>query len=266
MASQPVTFLRQPYARAGLHVLVALLMLGSCLALLPPDTGHAANLARELPSIASHTESWIVRAQSNVHGDWQSSFRQEAAKFGASVLRQSAGRLNIVVMHTTESVARQLASRNHALMVERDNPVHALDTQTAPAWDLDRIDQKSLPLSNTFSYRSAGAGVTVYMFDSGVRPTHNEFNGRIEAGFSAIADANGTSDCNGHGTAAASVATGTTSGVAKLATIVPIRVLDCAGNGSDSTVIAGINWVLSDRKSTRLNSSHVSESRMPSSA
>jgi subtilisin family serine protease len=68
----------------------------------------------------------------------------------------------------------------------------------------------------------------------------------VAAGFTAVEDGNGTNDCNGHGTHVAGTVGGATYGVAKSVTLVPVRVLDCAGNGTLSGVIAGVDWVTAD--------------------
>lgn len=128
--------------------------------------------------------------------------------------------------------------------VEFDGPVSATETQPAPpSWGLDRIDQRSLPLSGSYTYALSGAGVVMYVIDTGVRATHTDLASRMQPGYSSILDGRGTDDCNGHGTHVAATAAGTAYGVAKGATIVPVRVLDCAGSGSWSGVIAGIDWV-----------------------
>ena len=127
--------------------------------------------------------------------------------------------------------------------VEQDGPVHATDTESDATWGLDRIDQRALPLSTTFSYGAAGAGVTAYVIDTGILASHTDFGGRVTAGFSAIGDGYGTSDCNGHGTHVSGTIAGTRYGVAKLAALVPVRVLDCSGSGTWSGVIAGLEWV-----------------------
>src|SRR5439155_20628712 len=75
---------------------------------------------------------------------------------------------------------------------------------------------------------------------------HDDFGGRLVSGFSAIEDNGGTIDCNGHGTNVAGIIGGTNFGVAKSATLVPVRVLDCSGSGTVSTVLAGLDWVLQD--------------------
>jgi len=118
--------------------------------------------------------------------------------------------------------------------------------QSGAPWGLDRIDQRSLPLNGTYSSPGTGSGVRAYIVDTGVRATHVEFSGRMASGYTSISDGNGTNDCHGHGTNVASSTAGSTYGVAKQATVVPIRVLNCSGSGTTSGVIAGINWILAN--------------------
>lgn len=130
------------------------------------------------------------------------------------------------------------------LSVEPDGVVHATDLpQPASPWNLDRIDQRRLPLDFSRLHASTGAGVTAFIIDTGIRATHHEFGGRVANGFSAIHDGRGTSDCVGHGTHVAATLGGSTYGAAKAVTLVPVRVLDCTGAGSISAVIAGVEWV-----------------------
>ncbi len=127
--------------------------------------------------------------------------------------------------------------------VEQDAVVRASDTQSPATWGLDRIDQRDLPLNNAYTYNATGAGVRAYIVDTGILTTHSQFSGRTAAGYSAINDGRGTTDCNGHGTHVAGTVGGSTYGVAKAVTLVPVRVLDCAGSGTNSGVIAGMDWV-----------------------
>jgi serine protease len=123
----------------------------------------------------------------------------------------------------------------------------------ASEWGIDRIDERVPNTDGIDGYLSMpgrGQGTRIYVVDTGVLTTHTEFTNRISSGFSAVIDGNGTSDCNGHGTHVASSAAGTTYGVASLATIVPVRVLDCDGFGSTSDVISGLDWVASNIRST----------------
>lgn len=148
-----------------------------------------------------------------------------------------------LVVTLTPAQAAAWAARPGVLAVEANAPVTAV-TQTNPPWGLDRIDQRTLPLSGTYTATSDGAGVTAYIIDTGIRGDHADLIGRVGAGYSAIADSNGTTDCNGHGTHVAATVAGTTYGVAKAATVVPVRVLDCAGSGTTVGVVAGIEWAI----------------------
>jgi subtilisin family serine protease len=117
------------------------------------------------------------------------------------------------------------------------------------SWGLDRLDQPNLPLNRSFSYPdSGGKGVIAYIIDTGIDGGHKEFSGRIATGFSAIADGRGTFDCEGHGTHVAATVGGTQYGVAKKVLLSAVRVLDCYGSGSNESVIAGVDFVLSQRK------------------
>jgi len=143
----------------------------------------------------------------------------------------------------TGQAAAALARNPRVAFVEPDQEVAVSATQSPATWGLDRIDQRDLPLSNSYTYNQTGQGVNLYVIDTGVLATHQEFAGRIGNGYTAIADGRGTTDCNGHGTHVAGTAGGTTYGVAKQVTIHPVRVLDCQGSGTNSGVIAGVDWV-----------------------
>jgi subtilisin family serine protease len=145
----------------------------------------------------------------------------------------------------SDRALEQLRANPDVAYVEADQRVAIDATQSPATWGLDRIDQRALPLDNAFTYTPTGAGVTAYIVDTGVLASHNEFSGRMAAGYSAINDGRGTTDCNGHGTHVAGTVGGTTYGVAKQVTIRPVRVLDCNGSGSTSGVIAGVDWVTS---------------------
>ncbi|ADO72729.1 S8 family peptidase [Stigmatella aurantiaca] len=126
--------------------------------------------------------------------------------------------------------------------VEQDQVVHADVTQRGATWGLDRIDQRALPLSTTYAYGQPAFGVSAYIIDTGVTPTHPDFNGRAASVFNSTGDGN-PNDCNGHGTHVAGTIGGTTWGVAKGVFLYGVKVLGCSGSGSYAGVIAGVDWV-----------------------
>lgn len=139
--------------------------------------------------------------------------------------------------------AQRLEQDGRVAAVEPDRVIGLDATQSPAAWGLDRIDERALPLEGRYDYRVDGSGVRVYVLDTGIRSTHAEFGGRVTAGFNAFPTGS-DEDCHGHGTHVAGTIGGTTSGVAKRVQLVPVRVLDCAGAGSSSTAIAGIDWMI----------------------
>jgi subtilisin family serine protease len=129
-------------------------------------------------------------------------------------------------------------------LVERDGvaTADAAGVQAGPVWGLDRIDEPDRPLDGQFAYPASGTGVTAYVIDSGVSP-HPDLGTRLKAGHNTVKGQKTTADCNGHGTHVAGTVAGTRYGVAKTATVVPVRVLNCQGSGTWSGVVAGIDWV-----------------------
>ena len=134
-------------------------------------------------------------------------------------------------------------------------------SQSNAVWGLDRIDARA-GLDGSYSYgNSTAAGTRIYILDTGVRASHDDFGGRAVGGWSAgcwgasehtcgaswrwqgvITDA----ACHAHGTHCASSAAGSTYGVAKGATIVSVQVLDCNGAGTSSSTLGGIEWAVED--------------------
>ncbi len=117
------------------------------------------------------------------------------------------------------------------------------------SWGLDRIDQRELPMDGNYTPDNGGNGVNIYIIDTGIRPTHNEFGGRADIAFDVFKDGLKGADCHFHGTHVAGTAAGSTYGVAKSAKIHGVKVLDCTGSGTWEQVIEGIDWVAKNHQS-----------------
>lgn len=127
--------------------------------------------------------------------------------------------------------------------IEQDQTMKADATQAGATWGLDRVDQRNLPLDGNYSSLNTASNVTAYIVDTGINISNTDFGGRASVGNDQIGDGQNGIDCNGHGTHVSGTVGGSRYGVAKGVKLVAVRVLDCAGSGSNSGVIAGVNWV-----------------------
>ena len=152
------------------------------------------------------------------------------------------------VLDLTDAEVATLRANSNVIQVVADQPMSLMDSQSpAPSWGLDRIDQTNTTYDSTYNYpASAGAGVRVYIVDTGVMASDPDFAGRIETGADMLNQNLQGADCNGHGTHVAGTVAGTKYGVAKKATIVPIRVLGCTGSGSWSGFISAMDWIIAN--------------------
>jgi hypothetical protein len=192
-------------------------------------------------ALADEPQEFLV----SVDGD-AADFRRTITSAGGTV-EDVYGRLDMLAVTLPPSAAEAL-DRRPDLDVEPNFTFHALGTVVdPPSYGQDRIDQRKLPLSKSYSTPSTGlgAGVHVYVLDTGIRADHSQFGGRVAAGFGAVADGRGTSDCNGHGTHVAGTVAGRTVGIAPAATLIPVRILDCTGRTSSGwEFMDGMDWIL----------------------
>ncbi|HSB08265.1 MAG TPA: S8 family peptidase [Blastocatellia bacterium] len=166
-----------------------------------------------------------------------------AAEYGGVPDNIYAFAINGFSAEMSEEQAMRLSSDPRVKYVEEDSLMSANVSQSNPPWGLDRIGQRDLPLNQVYSYTTTGAGVNVYIIDTGIRRTHTQFGGRAFVGFDAVGDGQNTNDCNGHGTHVSGTVGGSTYGVAKGVRLFAVRVLNCSGSGTNSGVIAGVDWV-----------------------
>jgi subtilisin family serine protease len=145
---------------------------------------------------------------------------------------------------TPNRASASLVSSAGAALASSAAPVAYVESPTI-SLALDRIDQRRLPLDSTYRHYGSGAGVTVYVFDGGVLPTHPELAGRVRRGYDAFPD--GPRVCNAHGTAVAGAVAGTTLGVAPDAEIVDVKMVDCQRmRGTIEAIVRGAQWMLAD--------------------
>src|SRR6266511_2292130 len=174
---------------------------------------------------------------------------EHARRFGADVRYVYAHALKGYAATLSEDQLGALAADARVDFIERDGTVAAVTTQTGATWGLDRIDQRSLPLSGTFTYTNTGAGVKAYIIDTGIRTSHSEFGGRAVDGYDAVDGTLPAADCNGHGTHVSGTVGGASYGVAKGVTLVAVRVL--GGSGSNAldaavrnSIADGVNYAV----------------------
>jgi subtilisin family serine protease len=194
------------------------------------------------PTATAVPGSWIVTLK-----DGTKSSRTVAGELakdnGGKLAHVYRDVLNGFSAKMTKGEARKLAADPRVASIEQDSKVTINETQPDATWGIDRIDQRDLPLSGTYTYNTTASGVNVYVIDTGVRTSHSEFGGRASIGTDTVGDGQNGNDCNGHGTHVAGTTAGSTYGVAKGASVVGVRVLDCNGSGTISGVVAGVDWV-----------------------
>ncbi|MEV4874623.1 S8 family peptidase [Streptomyces cyaneofuscatus] len=164
-------------------------------------------------------------------GKLQRNYSSSINGFSASGLSETEAKR----LAADPSVAKVVQNKKFSINATQENP---------PSWGLDRVDQTETAGDNAYTYPdTAGEGVTAYVIDTGVRVTHEDFEGRATSGFDAVDNDDDADDGNGHGTHVAGTIAGAEHGVAKKAKIVAVRVLDDNGSGTTEQVIAGIDWV-----------------------
>ncbi|MEU9373069.1 S8 family peptidase [Streptomyces sp. NPDC048255] len=169
----------------------------------------------------------------------------EAAEAGDEVGLVYDTVLHGFAVRTTAARAAVLAADPRVASVEPDTEFHTTGTQPQAPWPLDRIDQRRLPLDDSYTYATTAEGVTVYIVDTGINVRHQEFGGRARSGYNGVF-LGSSGDCNGHGTHVAATAGGQTYGVAKGVSLVSVKVADCRGAARLSAMVGGLEWLVKD--------------------
>ncbi|MBT2481292.1 S8 family peptidase [Streptomyces sp. ISL-94] len=239
---------RRKFAGIGAAAIAAL-ALGAAAAL-PASAadGPAQGVIENAGAPGSVADSYIVTLKDSAARSTADSGKAVVKRYGAKIDRTYSAALNGYAVALPEAQARKLAADPAVKSVVQNRVFTVNDTQgtqpSPPSWGLDRIDQRPLPLDNSYTYPDkAGEGVTAYIIDTGVRITHTDFGGRASYGYDAIDNDNTAQDGHGHGTHVAGTVAGGSYGVAKKAKIVGVRVLDNNGSGTTAQVVAGIDWV-----------------------
>lgn len=210
------------------------------------DTGAPVYGAAEPNAIPGR---YIVVFQPGAVGHDVTAAAAGVARLGGKVHYTYTDALQGFAATLPEAALQGLRHNPNVDYVEVDQTVSLgiLTSQSVSTWNLDRIDQHSLPLDSFFGYTNTGTGVTAYVIDTGIRPTHTEFTGRASVGYDAVNDGRNGIDCNGHGTHVSGTIGGFNYGVAKNVALVGVRVLNCSGSGTVSGVVAGVDWVARDK-------------------
>ena len=160
----------------------------------------------------------IRRARRAVHGRYIVAVRSGADPDALAGMSQALGRGRVrhvyrnayrgFAIQASDAAARTLASDPAVAYVEEDAVVTATGEQSLAeddSWGLDRIDQRAITLDgaaaydHVYRYSAEGAGVNVYVVDTGVRTTHVEFGGRAFAAFDARPYESGRATATGTG-------------------------------------------------------------------
>ena len=234
---------------------LALLLLAALPVSAAPDGPRAPLFAADSPNAIHGQYIVVLKPDAVTRLDELIAAAEQAGAGETRLLHRYDAALNGFAAVLPDRAVEALRLHPAVDFIEVDQTVQLDATQSPATWGIDRIDQRNLPLSNSYTYNATGSGVTAYIIDTGIRFSHNEFGGRAVSGYDAV-DGGSADDCNGHGTHVAGTVGGSTYGVAKGVRLVAVRVLNCSGSGSTSgsaacsreTPQAPVPWVTTSRR------------------
>lgn len=233
-------------------ILLAVFAVGAAATFLTPSTiqGHKSKIRKATQPIPNRyvvvLKPTALRSQAETS---ESSAGRLASRFGGAVDKVFNHALQGFSAEMTPQAAQAMSNDPDVLFVEEDSYISVNTTQHNAPWGLDRVDQRNVPLNNSYTYAKTGAGVHVYVIDSGIRASHVEFAGRATADYDSMYDGQNGNDCHGHGTHVAATIGGSNYGVAKNVRLHGIRVVGCNGIGTVSSAVEGIDWVTANHVS-----------------
>ena len=193
----------------------------------------AQGTIREAGTATVVKDSYVVVLKSSA--EVPSAVSSLKGKYGGRVGHTYQHALSGFEVTLGESAARRLAADPRVSYVQQNGVFTASATQTGATWGIDRIDQRSRPLSGSYTYSTTASNVTAYVIDTGILLNHAQFGGRAVSGRDTVNNDNDATDCNGHGTHVAGTIGGSTYGVAKGVKLVAVRVLNCSGSGTNAS-------------------------------
>ncbi|HET7321953.1 MAG TPA: S8 family serine peptidase [Longimicrobiaceae bacterium] len=197
---------------------------------------------------------------------WLRDDTRDVAAVARGLSTVNGAAVHFLYEHTIKGFAATLppaavAALRRNPQVKAISPDAIVTAYTTASWGLDRVDERNLPLDDSFTPFGQGAGVNVYVLDGGIMSAHSDFGGRVTTGypdaydaFRSTSDPNYAEDCwaqdrnyslaiNGHGTHVAGTIGGATYGVANGVHLTSIRVLKCDRSGTVSSITAGVDWI-----------------------
>ncbi|KAJ4315119.1 hypothetical protein N0V94_006113 [Neodidymelliopsis sp. IMI 364377] len=222
--------------------------------------GLIGNTPTKFPNHSNDTKEYIVTFQRNETAAFRGVSKYleelELQDNGGDVIvweSKNIENIKVLVFRICETHAQYLSKFAEVKVVEEKASVQSFGQKSAAPWGLQRISSDAgasgSPQSQDFTYafsdETLGAGVDIYVIDTGVRTTHAVFTGRGTQGFTATGS---SVDGDGHGTHVAGTAGGAKFGVAQGANIIAVKVLGDDGSGSSSDTIAGMDWVLTNHQ------------------
>lgn len=214
-------------------------------------------LAVAVASTAAAQPGLVIEAKERpVEGSYIVVFNKgrEVAGLAAELAAVHGGEIRHVYRYALEGAAYRMTKAQAEAMarnpwvarVEQDYALSVVaDQANPPSWGLDRVDQRNLPLNNNYHYDFNGSGVRVYVIDSGIRTTHNDFGGRAVWGKDCTGQ--GQSDPIGHGTHVAGTIGSATYGIAKNVSLYAVKVCTSSTSCTNADILCGIDYVNAQR-------------------